>query len=145
MKYNKTKYPNIFWYVTLKGKRYYIRRGYYLNGEKKEATESGIKTIQEARLLLAEIERKIENNEFAYNKNLTVDEYWDIYVNNRLKAGAWSPDTYEERIKNFNNHISPKFGKKKMNAISRIDYENYINELLDTHARSTVKHLHNIF
>lgn len=35
MKYNKTKYPNIFWYVTLKGKRYYIRRGYYLNGEKK--------------------------------------------------------------------------------------------------------------
>lgn len=145
MKYNKTKYPNIFWYVTLKGKRYYIRRGYYLNGEKKEATESGIKTIQEARLLLAEIERKIENNEFAYNKNLTVDEYWDIYVNNRLKAGAWSPDTHEERISNFKNHISPKFGNKKMNGISRLEYENYINELLNTHARSTVKHLHAVF
>ncbi|HER6599347.1 TPA: tyrosine-type recombinase/integrase [Streptococcus pyogenes] len=145
MKYNKTKYPNIFWYITLKGKRYYIRRGYYLNGEKKEATESGIKTIQEARLLLAEIERKIENNEFAYNKNLTVDEYWDIYVDNRLKAGVWSPDTYVERTNIFKNHISPKFGNKKMNAINRIEYENYINNLLNTNSRSTVKHIYDVF
>lgn len=145
MKYNKTKYPNIFWYITLKGKRYHIRRGYYLNGEKKEATESGIKTIQEARLLLAEIERKIENNEFAYNKNLTVDEYWDIYVDNRLKAGVWSPDTYVERTNIFKNHISPKFGNKKMNAINRIEYENYINNLLNTNSRSTVKHIYDVF
>lgn len=64
-------------------------------------------------MLLAEIERKIENNEFAYNKNLTVDEYWDIYVDNRLKAGVWSPDTYVERTNIFKNHISPKFGNKK--------------------------------
>nr|WP_226317342.1 site-specific integrase [Streptococcus dysgalactiae] len=145
MKYNKTKYPNIFSYETQKGKRYYIRRGFLIDGKKREVTKSNLRTLQEARTALTEIERKIENNEFAYNKNLTVDEYWDIYVDNRLKAGSWSPDTYEERIKNFNNHISPKFGKKKMNAISRIDYENHINKLLDTHARSTVKHLHNIF
>lgn len=64
-------------------------------------------------MLLAEIERKIENNEFAYNKNLTVDEYWDIYVNNRLKAGAWSPDTYEERIKTLIIILAPNSARKR--------------------------------
>lgn len=28
MKYNKTKYPNIFYYETAKGKRYYVRRSF---------------------------------------------------------------------------------------------------------------------
>ncbi|HEK9911726.1 TPA: Arm DNA-binding domain-containing protein, partial [Streptococcus equi subsp. equi] len=80
MKYNKTKYPNIFTYDTKKGKRYYVRRGYYLKGKKKEATKSNLKTLQEARAALTEIEQKIENNDFAYNKNLTVDQYWNMYV-----------------------------------------------------------------
>ncbi|KPJ22864.1 tyrosine-type recombinase/integrase [Streptococcus phocae] len=145
MKYNKTKYPNIFTYDTKKGKRYYVRRSFLIDGKKREATKSNLKTLQEARIALAEIEHKIENNEFAYNKNLTVNEYWDIYVDNRLKTGSWSPDTYRERINNFSKHIGPKFGNKKMDAINRIDYENYINDLLNTHAKSTVKHLHDIF
>ncbi|EHD62711.1 integrase domain protein [Streptococcus pneumoniae GA41410] len=28
MKYNKTKYPNIYYYETAKGKRYYVRRSF---------------------------------------------------------------------------------------------------------------------
>lgn len=36
MKYNKTKYPNIYTYETKKGKRYYVRRNFKLNGKKKE-------------------------------------------------------------------------------------------------------------
>ena len=30
MKYNKTKYPNIYYYETAKGKRYYIRRSIFM-------------------------------------------------------------------------------------------------------------------
>lgn len=68
MKYEKTKYPNIFTYQTAKGKRYYVRRGYFLQGRKKEATKSNLKTLQEARNALAEIELKIDNDEFSKEK-----------------------------------------------------------------------------
>ncbi|WP_159545083.1 tyrosine-type recombinase/integrase [Streptococcus halichoeri] len=145
MKYNKTKYPNIYTYETKKGKRYYVRRGYYLDGKKKEISKSNLKNLQEARSVLAEIERMIEADEFSCNKNLTVDQYWDMYVDNRLKAGVWSPDTYVERANIFKNHIGPRFGNKKMNAVNRIEYENYINNLLNTYSRSTAKHIHDVF
>lgn len=145
MKYNKTKYPNIYTYETKKGKRYYVRRAYYLDGKKKEVSKSNLKNLQEARSVLAEIERMIEADEFAYNKNLTVSQYWEIYVANRLKTGAWSPDTLFERTNNFDKHIRKRFGDIKMNSINRLEYENSINDLLKTHALSTVKHLHRIF
>ena len=45
MKYNKTKFPNIFSYQTKRGIRYRIRRGYFSNGIKKEIDESGFKTL----------------------------------------------------------------------------------------------------
>ena len=86
MKYNKTNYPNIFWYETAKGKRYHIRRGYYLNGKKKEANKSGLKTIAEARSALAEIERQIAENEFDYDKNLTCDQYWERYCGKSARS-----------------------------------------------------------
>lgn len=31
-----------------------------------------------------------------------------------------------------------------MNAINRIEYENYINNLLNTNSRSTVKHIYDV-
>ncbi|HHJ7320507.1 TPA: integrase [Streptococcus pyogenes] len=43
MKYNKTKYPNIFWYETLKGKRYYIRRSYFSKVRKKKLPKADLK------------------------------------------------------------------------------------------------------
>ena len=60
MKYEKTKYPNIFSYETKKGKRYRIRRAYFLNGKKKEVDESGFKTLPEVRVRLAKIEEKLD-------------------------------------------------------------------------------------
>lgn len=75
MKYNKTKYPNIYTYETKKGKRYYVRRKFKLNGKKKEITKSNLKTLAEARHALAEIEAKIDNNEYDPRLNMTVNEY----------------------------------------------------------------------
>lgn len=75
MKYNKTKYSNIYTYETKKGKRYYVRRNFKLNGKKKEVSASGLKTLAEARHALAEIENKIANNEYDPKKNMTVNDY----------------------------------------------------------------------
>ncbi|CRT66299.1 tyrosine-type recombinase/integrase [Streptococcus equi] len=144
MKYNKTKYPNIFTYDTKKGKRYYVRRGYYLKGKKKEATKSNLKTLQEARAALTEIEQKIENNDFAYNKNLTVDQYWNMYVDNRLKTGSWKPDTEANKEAIYKTHFKKYLGKAKMKDISRIEYENHINGMRKNYSKNTLRLIHSV-
>lgn len=93
MKYNKTKYPNIYTYETKKGKRYYVRRNFKLNGKKKEITKSNLKTLAEARQALAEIETNITNGDYDPRINMTVNDYWQIYSENRIKTGRWAPDT----------------------------------------------------
>ena len=143
-KYTKTKYPNIYWYETTKGKRYYIRRSYQLHGKKKEATKSNLKNVAEARAALAEIERMIENNEFAYNKNMTVDQYWNIYYDNRIKTGRWAPDTEANKVSIYNNHFKGWLGNVKMRDINRLDYENSINGWLLKYSRETVRQSHGI-
>lgn len=145
MKYNKTKYPNIFWYETIKGKRYYVRRGFKLQGKKKEATKSNLKSIAEARSALAEIERKIEDNEFAYNKNMTCDQYWSIYCDSKLKSGKWSPDTEYNKNGIYKNHFQPIYGNMKMKGINRIEYEQYINSKLTNMSKHSVVQTHGVF
>lgn len=138
MKYNKTKYLNIYTYETKKGKRYYVRRNFKLNGKKKEATASNLKTIAEARHALAEIENKIASGDYDQKKNITVNDYWQIYSENRIKTGRWAPDTVYIKDINFKRHFAPLFGKKRLKDVNRLEYENYINGLLDDYARMTV-------
>lgn len=138
MKYNKTKYPNIYTYETKKGKRYYVRRNFKLNGKKKEATASNLKTLAEARHALAEIENKIASGDYDQKKNITVNDYWQIYSENRIKTGRWAPDTVYIKDINFKRHFAPLFGKKRLKDVNRLEYENYINGLLDDYARMTV-------
>ncbi len=138
MKYNKTKYPNIYTYETKKGKRYYVRRNFKLNGKKKEATASNLKTLAEARHALAEIENKIASGDYDQKKNITVNDYWQIYSENRIKTGRWAPDTAYIKDINFKRHFASLFGKKRLKDVNRLEYENYINGLLDDYARMTV-------
>ncbi|NQP57728.1 site-specific integrase [Streptococcus suis] len=145
MKYNKTNYPNIFWYETTKGKRYHVRRGYYLNGKKKEANKSGLKSIVEARSALAEIERQIAENEFDDNKNLTCDQYWEMYCENRLETGKWGPDTESTKNLIYYHRFSPQYGNVKLKDISRLTYEKYINSLLTNLRKSSVVQMHGVF
>lgn len=144
-KYNKTNYPNIFWYETAKGKRYHIRRGYKIDGKKKEATKSNLKSIPEARKALAEIEQKIDNNDFDYNKNLTVNQYWDIYSELQVKRGIWAPDTEYGKQSIYKNHFKDWLGNVKMKDIDRLRYEMEMNDKLLAHPKNTVVQWHGIF
>lgn len=144
MKYEKTKYPNIFTYQTAKGKRYYVRRGYFLQGRKKEATKSNLKTLQEARNALAEIELKIDNDEFSKEKNMTCDQYWEIYCRKRIEKGKWAPDTIRGKETIYNTHFTERYGNVKMKDIKRDEYEDYINSKLKTHSKTTVVQIHSV-
>lgn len=145
MKYNKTKYPNIYTYETKKGKRYYVRRNFKLNGKKKEVSASGLKTLAEARHALAEIENKIANNEYDPKKNMTVNDYWEIYSENRIKTGRWAPDTIVDKRNVYNRHFAKKYGNMRLKNIERLEYEKYMTGLLKRLTRSSVRQINSVF
>lgn len=145
MKYTKTKYPNIFTYETTKGKRYYIRRSFMINGKKKEVTKSNLKTLTEARTALSLIEKQIDDGDFHTNKNLTVDQYWEKYYEKKIRTGQWTPDTEAFKVSCYNKHFAPQYGKFKLKDLDRDDYEKYIADKLQTHSRHTVRQLHGVF
>lgn len=145
MKKTPTNYPNIFTYNTAKGKRYYIRRSFMLNGRKQEVTKSGLKTLAEARAALTEIENKIDQGDYHTNKNLTVDQFWEKYYDKKTKTGQWAPDTEANKVGVYTNHFKPKYGHIKLKDLNREDYELFINSMLKTHSKHTVRQSHGIF
>ncbi len=145
MKYEKTKYPNIYTYQTAKGKRYYIRRSYQQDGKKREVTKSGILTLSDARAFLAEIEQAASKGELKTNYNLTLDEYWEIYSDKKIKIGRWQGNTYQTNESSYRLHISPRFGHIKLKNLSRNDYELHVADMLTRYARTTVDTMHSCF
>ncbi|VOB59191.1 integrase [Streptococcus pneumoniae] len=104
MKYNKTKYPNIYYYETAKGKRYYVRRSFFFRGKKREKSKSGFTTLPQARAALVELEQQIQEQELGINTNLTLDQYWDIYSEKRLSTGRWNDTSYYLNDNLYKNH-----------------------------------------
>ena len=145
MKYTKTKYSNIFTYQTEKGKRYMVPRAYFHKGKKKEISKSGITTIQEARYSLTEIEKRIAAQDFETNKNLTVDQYWEIYYQKRLETDYWSPNTEYIVANIYANHFRDEYGHVRLRDLTRNQYEVYMNSFLKTYTRQSVRQFHGVF
>ena len=145
MKYTKTKYPNIYTYETKKGKRYYVRRGYNFNGKRHEANASGLRTLPEAKLALAEMDRKIEEQSITIDTNITVEKYWEIFYEKRVETGRWTANTEVYYKSTFKNHILPVYGKIKLKKLSRNEYEKDIAKMLQERPADTVKIIHSCF
>ena len=145
MKYNKTKYPNIYYYETAKGKRYYVRRSFFFRGKKREKSKSGFTTLPQARAALVELEQQIQDLELGINTNLTLDQYWDIYSEKRLSTGRWNDTSYYLNDNLYKNHIKPKFGSVLLKNLDRNEYELFIAEKLQNHTRYTVQTLNSSF
>jgi len=145
MKYNKTKYPNIYYYETAKGKRYYVRRSFFFRGKKREKSKSGFTTLPQARAALVELEQQIQDQELGINTNLTLDQYWDIYSEKRLSTGRWNDTSYYLNDNLYKNHVKPKFGSTLLKNLDRNEYELFIAEKLQNHTRYTVQTLNSSF
>lgn len=146
-KYEKTKYPNIFCYETKKGKKFRIRRAFYKDGKKTELDESGFRTLAEAKVRLAEIERVLAMNESDYltQKNLTCDEYYQKYSLRKLQVKQWSKATKIKHDADWRNHISPVFGNIPMSKLKLETYTLWIAEKLKKYRKSSVISYHHTF
>ncbi|HFI0326262.1 TPA: tyrosine-type recombinase/integrase [Streptococcus suis] len=138
MKYTKTKYPNIFTYETQKGLRYYVRRGYFVNGDKKEFTKSGLRSLKDAQRILRDIEERIYHDEMDVNLELTLNEYWEIYSAKKEKTGQWNDTSIYTNAGIYRTMIKEKWGNLPLKKINRNDYEEHLAEMLGQYRRNSV-------
>ena len=112
-----TKYAGIFSYES-KGMKLY---GLKFSHKGTQVQKQGYTSLATARQARAEISTAIETGEY-FKKEYTLDEYFEIYANLKVKSGKWNK-TSEKTFKTAYKIISNDFKKKKLEEISRQDIQ----------------------
>lgn len=123
--------------------KWYCRVTYYdENGNRKLKTKKGFATKREAEVAAAQLEiKREEQGDLSSDKNLTIfsvffEEWCKTYKLNKFSTKT--EQRYLREIKIINNH----FGNKPMNGITRMDYQNFINQRGKGRSRDTVVKTH---
>lgn len=112
-----TKYAGIFSYES-KGMKLY---GLKFSHKSTQVQKQGYTSLATARQARAEISTAIETGEY-FKKEYTLDEYFKIYANLKVKSGRWNK-TSEATLKKVYAMISADLRKKKLEDISRHDIQ----------------------
>ena len=112
-----TKYAGIFSYES-KGMKLY---GLKFSHKGTQVQKQGYTSLATARQARAEISTAIETGEY-FKKEYTLDEYFQLYANLKVKSGKWNKTT-EETLKQVYNMITDNLKKKKLEDISRQDIQ----------------------
>lgn len=125
-----TKYAGIFSYES-KGMKLY---GLKFSHKGTQVQKQGYTSLATARQARAEISTAIETGEY-FKKEYTLDEYFEIYANLKIKSGKWNKSS-ERTYTTAYKMISIDLKKKKLEDISRQDIQ-MLNIKLGEKYRST--------
>ena len=118
-----TKYAGIFSYES-KGMKLY---GLKFSHKGTQVQKQGYTSLTTARQARTEISSAIETGEY-FKKEYTLDEYFEIYANLKIKSGKWNKTT-EKTLKQIYKMIDDNLKKKKLEDISRQDIQLFNIEL----------------
>lgn len=130
-----------------RGKKWEYRIKYTdpTSGKQKEKTKGGFRTKKEAQIEAAEVEKKFYLNQHSViqsQEKLLKDwfvEWFDIY------GSQCQPSTFKNRKNYVDNHIIPKLGNYKLSQLTRLEYQKFINSLIEKYAKKTIQTIHSIF
>ena len=126
-------------YLRQIGKKWYFAITITLeNGDKKRIEKVGGYTKTEARQAAMQILRKQDRfGRINWINDIKVKDYLDEWVNDYVKPYlmANTQDNYESVIK---NHIIPDFGNKKLNTITPIFLQKYLNDAKEKYSKNTL-------
>jgi integrase len=149
MKLHKTKKDkDLFYYLNAKGdKRWCYRYRYYdALGKRKEKSEQGFKSENDAYRALLEVKASILNGHVKHveHSNLTISEWLDIWFDTH--KNDWKITSQLQRKNAIKYQMKPLLGKYKLADLDKTTYKRvYINELLKKYEPSTVKLFHRLF
>lgn len=114
-------------------------------GKVREKSKRGFASKKEAELAAAEMEKKlfIGDVDIVKNSDITVKDWIEQYL--ELYGGQLRETTLKTRKTRLYNHIIPELGNYKLQKLTRMQYQKFINKKLDTMKESTVKSLHGTF
>ena len=127
-----TKYAGIFSYEN-KGIKLY---GLKFSHKGTQVQKQGYTSLATARQARAEISTAIETGEY-FKKEYTLDEYFEIYANLKVKSGKWNK-TSETTFTTIYDMISTSLKKKKLEDISRQDIQMLNIKLGEKYRSSTI-------
>lgn len=114
-------------------------------GNVKEKSKRGFSSSKEAELAAAEIEKKlfIGDVDVVKNSDITVKEWIEQYL--ELYGKQLRDSTLKTRMVRINNHYLPELGNIKLQRLTRLQYQKFINRKLETMSESTVRGIHGTF
>ena len=124
------------------GKGWQVRVSWYDDDGKRHYTsKAGFKTKTDAKAYALELEQKKQNGAIA-NKNISLvgyyKEWFDTYKKDKV-----APIT-ADRYNNIYRLLKKNFGTKKLDKITRREYQLFINDFGSDHAPDTVKKTNSI-
>lgn len=124
------------------GKGWQVRVSWYDDDGKRHYTsKAGFKTKMDAKAYALELEQKKNNNELV-QKSVTFDAYfWEWFETYKINKIS---DTTANLYRIIRKLLVNEFGTKKIDKITRRDYQLFINNYGKTHAKVTVKKVHSI-
>jgi integrase len=113
-----------------------------VTGKVREKSKRGFASKKEAELAAAEVEKKlfIGDVDVVKNSDITVKDWIEQYL--ELYGSQLREITLKTRKTRLYNHIIPELGNYKLQKLTRMQYQKFINKKLDTMKESTVKGLH---
>lgn len=127
-----TKYAGIFSYES-KGMKLY---GLKFSHKGTQVQKQGYTSLATARQARAEISTAIETGDY-FKKEYTLDEYFEIYANLKVKSGKWNKTT-EKTLKQIYKMIDDDLKKKKLEDISRQDIQMFNIKLGEKYRSKTI-------
>lgn len=148
--FKSTKKEHTFYFMEVinmaafrkRGKGWEVRVSWYdEDGNRRFTQASGFKTKMDAKAYALELEQSKTKGTIT-SKNVVFAEYFvewfKIYKQNKI--APVTADLY----RNIANMLKQEFGKRKIDKISRRDYQLFMNSFGETHAKSTVQKVNSI-
>jgi len=114
-------------------------------GKVKEKSKRGFKSKREAELAAAEMEKKlfIGDIDIIRNSDITVKEWAEQYL--EIYGRQWRETSLKTRKFRIYKYIIPELGNYKLQKLSRLQYQKFINNKLESLKVNTVKSIHTTF
>lgn len=131
---HRTRYPGLYYRETADGRRSYLI--VYRDALGKQRQKQGFATEKEALLELGKVREKKHLGSLVSPSKLTVEELADRWL--RSKEGHVKASTMETYTDNVDNHIIPKLGHLRVQAVGPNQVAAFVGELKGTHAAWTI-------
>jgi len=113
-------------------------------GKYRLKSKGGFRTKKEAELAAAAEELKIKERGFAENGDELISVYFEKWLE-VYKRPAVKLNTFLVQERNVRLNIIPRWGNYRLKDITRLEYQQWINELREKYSEGTVRRIHSIF